>query len=61
MGHINMLMVQNMKVSSKIIGKMVLAKKHGLMEQSMKEVMIMELNMEQADFNGQMDRFMKAV
>ena len=54
-------MVQNMKVSSKIIGKMVLAKKHGLMEQSMKEVMIMELNMEQADFNGQMDRFMKAV
>lgn len=40
---------------------MVLAKKHGLMEQSMKEIMIMELNMDYADFNGQMDRFMKAV
>lgn len=54
-------MVQNMKVNSKIIDKMVLAKKHGQMEQNMKEVMIVELNMEQGDFNGQMGQFMKAV
>ena len=50
-----------MKENGKMINKMEMAKKYGLMEQYIKESMLMEKRMEKGNFIGLMVQFIKEI